>query len=115
MRFRSCARSWPISMTICARGCDERAARSEARGARPRANRSGPTPNRWPTGSAQGGPMNETERDPRVDAAWRAANRDEPPAALDDAIRAAARRAVEAGPQRKRDKHWWYPFAAAAT
>jgi hypothetical protein len=59
--------------------------------------------------------MNEMERDPRVDAAWRAANRDEPPAHLNDAIRAAARRAVEAGPQRKRDKHWWYPFAAAAT
>jgi hypothetical protein len=30
-------------------------------------------------------------------------------------IRAAARRAVESGPVRKRDKHWWYPFAAAAT
>ena len=59
--------------------------------------------------------MSEIERDPRVDAAWRAANRDEPPAHLDDAIRAAARRAVESGPHRKRDKHWWYPFAAAAT
>jgi hypothetical protein len=59
--------------------------------------------------------MNESERDPRVDAAWRAASRDEPPAAIDDAIRAAARRAVDSAPQRKRDKHWWYPFAAAAT
>jgi hypothetical protein len=59
--------------------------------------------------------MSEIERDPRIDAAWRAANRDEPPAHLDDAIRAAARRAVESGPRRKRDKHWWYPFAAAAT
>jgi hypothetical protein len=59
--------------------------------------------------------MSEIERDPRIDAAWRAANRDEPPAHLDDAIRAAARRAVEPGPRRKRDKHWWYPFAAAAT
>ncbi|HSS69234.1 MAG TPA: hypothetical protein VLQ46_01115 [Casimicrobiaceae bacterium] len=59
--------------------------------------------------------MNESERDPRVDTAWRAASRDEPPAALDDAIRAAARRAVDSAPQRRRDKHWWYPFAAAAT
>ncbi|HTR59321.1 MAG TPA: hypothetical protein VMM27_14170 [Casimicrobiaceae bacterium] len=59
--------------------------------------------------------MNEHERDPRIDAAWRAASRDEPPVALDDAIRAAARRAVDSAPQRRRDKHWWYPFAAAAT
>ena len=59
--------------------------------------------------------MSEIERDPRIDAAWRAASRDEPPAHLDDAIRAAARRAVESGPRRKRDKHWSYPFAAAAT
>ena len=59
--------------------------------------------------------MNEHERDPRIDAAWRAASRDEPPAALDDAIRAAARRAVDSAPPRRRDKHWWYPFAAAAT
>jgi hypothetical protein len=59
--------------------------------------------------------MNESERDPRVDAAWRAASRDEPPAALDDAIRAAARRAVDSAPRRWRDKHWWYPFAAVAT
>jgi hypothetical protein len=59
--------------------------------------------------------LSEIERDSRIDAAWRAASRDEPPAHLDDAIRAAARRAVESGPRRKRDKHWWYPFAAAAT
>ena len=59
--------------------------------------------------------MNESERDPRVDAAWRAASRDEPPAALDDALRAAALRAVDSAPRRGRDKHWWYPFAAAAT
>jgi hypothetical protein len=59
--------------------------------------------------------MSEIDRDPRIDAAWRAANRDEPPAHLDDAIRAAARRAVESGPRRKRDKHWWYPLAAVAT
>jgi hypothetical protein len=59
--------------------------------------------------------MNEMERDPRVDAAWRAASSEQPSPALDAAIRAAARRAVEAGPRRKRDKHWWYPLAAAAT
>jgi hypothetical protein len=32
--------------------------------------------------------------DDKLDAAWRAASREEPPAALDDALRAAARRAV---------------------
>jgi hypothetical protein len=58
--------------------------------------------------------MNESERDRRLDAAWSAASREEPPPSLDAAIRAAARRAVDAAPQRKRDKHWWYPFAAAA-
>lgn len=59
--------------------------------------------------------MNETERDPALDAAWREASREEPPAALDDTIRAAARREVQAAPRRTRDKHWWYPVAAAAT
>jgi len=59
--------------------------------------------------------MSEIERDARVDAAWKAASRDEPPAALDAAIRAAARQAVSSKPRRARDKHWWYPFAAAAT
>ena len=59
--------------------------------------------------------MSGTERDPSLDAAWRAASREEPPAAIDEAIRAAARREVGAAPQRKRDKHWWYPYAAAAT
>ena len=59
--------------------------------------------------------MNETERDRRVDAAWSAASREEPPASLDAAIRDAARRAVDAAPRPKRDKHWWYPLAAAAT
>ena len=57
----------------------------------------------------------DTERDPALDAAWREASRDEPPAALDDAIRAAARRELVAAPRRRRDKHWWYPLAAAAT
>ena len=59
--------------------------------------------------------MNETERDRRVDAAWSAASREEPPPSLDAAIRGAARRAVDAAPRPKRDKHWWYPLAAAAT
>ncbi|HEY2970745.1 MAG TPA: hypothetical protein VGK75_20505 [Casimicrobiaceae bacterium] len=58
--------------------------------------------------------MNETEHDRRLNAAWNAASREEPPLSLDAAIRAAARRAVDAAP-RKRDKHWWYPLAAAAT
>jgi hypothetical protein len=59
--------------------------------------------------------MNETERDPRVDAAWRSVSREEPSAVIDAAIRTAARRAVEASPRRSRGKHWWYPLAAAAT
>lgn len=64
-------------------------------------------------------------RDPRVDAAWRAASREEPPRALDDAILAAARREVGAGPQRAAGRksipealspeRWWWPLAAAAT
>jgi hypothetical protein len=59
--------------------------------------------------------MNEIERDREVDAAWRAASREEPPPALDAAIRAQARRAVDAAPGGARSKHWWYPLAAAAT
>ncbi|MDQ2963145.1 MAG: hypothetical protein M3R31_08310 [Pseudomonadota bacterium] len=59
--------------------------------------------------------MNENERDRRVDTAWSAASREEPPPSLDAAIRAAARRAVDAAPQRERNKHWWYPLATAAT
>jgi hypothetical protein len=58
------------------------------------------------------------ERDRDVDVAWRAASREEPPPALDDAIRAEARRAVSAGPaeaRRRRYRQWRYPFAAAAT
>ena len=64
--------------------------------------------------------------DPRLDAAWRAASNEEPPAALDDAIRAAARREVGAGPQPSvapvtpvpqalRPERWWMALAAAAT
>src|SRR5439155_26589460 len=44
-----------------------------------------------------------------------AASREEPPSPLDAAIRDAARRAVDAAPRPSRDKHWWYPLAAAAT
>lgn len=57
--------------------------------------------------------------DPAFDAAWRAASRELPPPALDDAILAASRRAVDAGPQRVREAtrplRWWWPLAAAAT
>ena len=59
--------------------------------------------------------MNETERNRQLDAAWSAASREEPPAPLDAAIRDASRRAVDAAPRSRRDKHWWYPLAAAAT
>ena len=57
--------------------------------------------------------MTETDKD--VAAAWRAANRDEPPQALDDSIRAAARREVGAGARRARGTPAWWPLAAAAT
>ncbi len=66
-------------------------------------------------------PSSEALRDPRFDAAWRAASREEPPAALDAAILAAARRAVGAGPQplavpeATRPERWWWPLAAAAS
>src|SRR5277367_5671751 len=54
--------------------------------------------------------MSQDERDPSLDAAWRRASREEPSPALDAAIRAAAASSV-----RGRNKHWWYPLAAAAT
>jgi hypothetical protein len=59
--------------------------------------------------------------DPRVDAAWRASSREEPPESLDAAILAAARREVGAKPQSTgarealADRRRWWPFAAAAT
>ncbi|HTS23424.1 MAG TPA: hypothetical protein VMN79_16650 [Casimicrobiaceae bacterium] len=60
--------------------------------------------------------MNDLERDREVAAAWRAASRAEPPASLDAAIVAQARRAVAAGPERaRRHRQWRYPAAAAAT
>ena len=58
--------------------------------------------------------------DPRVDAAWRAASREVPPARVDDAILAAAHAAVRdpapARPSPARDPWWrrWQPLAAAA-
>ena len=55
--------------------------------------------------------MSETDRE--LDAAWRLTSREEPPAAVDAAIRAAARRAVDARPARARHARWW-PLAAAA-
>ena len=56
-----------------------------------------------------------SEIDPELEATWRAASREQPPAALDDAIRAAARREVGAKPGRLRAAPRWLPFAAAAT
>ena len=56
----------------------------------------------------------DDHRDPEVDAAWRAASRDQPPRALDAAIAAAARRAVGAGPHRRHASRAWWPIAAAA-
>jgi hypothetical protein len=56
--------------------------------------------------------------DPALDAAWRAHARDEPPRALDDAILAAAHRAVASGPRAQRTRRrWstWAPLAVAAT
>jgi len=50
----------------------------------------------------------------KLDAAWRAASREEPPAALDHALRAAARRAVGAGPSGARRHMQSWPLAAAA-
>lgn len=58
--------------------------------------------------------------DPRVDAAWRTASRDEPPAAVDATILAAARDAARQTPSPRpppaREAWWrrWQPLAAAA-
>jgi hypothetical protein len=58
--------------------------------------------------------------DPRVDAAWRKASRDEPPAAVDATILAAARDAARQTPSPRpltaREAWWrrWQPMAAAA-
>jgi hypothetical protein len=71
--------------------------------------------------------MSDAEkRDPRLDAAYRATPREEPPAEIDERIRAAARRAVSAGPQsadaaaqargqRSWVSRWRVPVSLAAT
>ncbi len=56
-----------------------------------------------------------SEIDPELEARWRAASREVPPSALDDAIRAAARREVGAKPGVFRAAPRWLPLAAAAT
>jgi hypothetical protein len=56
-----------------------------------------------------------SEIDPELGATWRAASREQPPAALDDAVRAAARREVGAKPGGFRAAPRWWPLAAAAT
>jgi len=56
-------------------------------------------------------------RSGRVHAAWREASAEEPPGALDDAIRAAARRAVHAGPRPRHGSfaaRWRVPLSIAA-
>jgi len=71
-------------------------------------------------------PGDNLPRDPAFDDAWRALSREEPPAALDAALRAAARREVGAGPQpaaghgnagarTPKAMNWWRPLAVAAT
>ena len=61
-------------------------------------------------------------RDPRLDGAYRGTSRDEPPPALDERIRAAARRAVAARPEsleaqarRSWASRWRVPLSVAAT
>lgn len=70
-------------------------------------------------------PDADLPRDPAFDDAWRALSREEPSAALDAAVRAAARREVGAGPQAaaagdadprtSKPMNWWRPLAVAAT
>jgi len=58
-----------------------------------------------------------TEHDARLAAVYRAAAREEPPPALDDAIRAAARRAVSTRPRRVSSpfiRSWRVPLSIAA-
>lgn len=58
----------------------------------------------------------DPERDGRLAAAYRAGAQQQPPKRLDDAIRAAARRAVAAGPRRGADRlrRWSIPLSLAA-
>ena len=58
----------------------------------------------------------DPERDARLAAAYRTGAQQQPPERLDDAIRAAARRAVAAGPRRSADRlrRWSIPLSLAA-
>ena len=61
--------------------------------------------------------VNDMERDARLEALYHAATRDEPPHALDDAIRAAARRAVSSKPRSAVSpfsRSWGVPVSIAA-
>lgn len=59
-------------------------------------------------------PGPDMENDPQLAAAYRAGADATPPAHLDDAIRAAARREVAAGPRRSGVRRWALPVSLAA-
>lgn len=59
-------------------------------------------------------PDPDLERDPQLAALYRAGTNTQPPAHLDDAIRAAARREVAAGPRRSGSRRWAVPVSLAA-
>lgn len=59
-------------------------------------------------------PGSDRESDPQLAALYRAGTIAEPPAHLDDAIRAAARREVAAGPRRAGVRRWAVPVSLAA-
>lgn len=59
-------------------------------------------------------PGPDMEHDPQLAALYRTGTTAEPPAHLDDAIRAAARREVAAGPRRAGIHRWAVPVALAA-
>jgi hypothetical protein len=69
--------------------------------------------------------MTDHERDPALDAAWRAQSTELPPPSVDAAILAAAHREVASRPRAARDddtlaearepSRWWWGLAAAAT
>ncbi len=59
-------------------------------------------------------PGPDMEQDPQLAALYRAGADAAPPAHLDDAIRAAARREVAAGPRRSGSRRWAVPVSLAA-
>jgi hypothetical protein len=59
-------------------------------------------------------PGPDMEHDPQLSALYRHGADAEPPARLDDAIRAAARREVAAGPRRAGARRWAMPVSLAA-